>query len=83
MYLSLFGHCPKLCIPAASLLVSDDTLTTQYYEECALMANRIMSMRTQLVEQLKKAGSTHDWSHVTSQIGMFAYTTMNSDNDFI
>ena len=60
-------------------VLSDDTLTTQYYEECALMANRIMSMRTQLVEQLKKAGSTHDWSHVTSQIGMFAYTGMNSD----
>merc|ERR1719276_31837 len=43
------------------------------------MADRIASMRTQLVEKLKEAGSTHDWSHVASQIGMFAYTGMNSD----
>jgi len=24
-------------------------------------------------------GSKHDWSHVTSQIGMFAYTGLNPD----
>lgn len=38
------------------------------------MANRIGSMRKLLVEELKAAGSTHDWSHITSQIGMFAFT---------
>jgi aspartate aminotransferase len=43
------------------------------------MANRIQSMRTLLVKKLKEAGSTHDWSHVTGQIGMFAFTGMNSD----
>jgi aspartate aminotransferase len=55
-------------------VLTNEQLTKQYYEECALMANRIASMRTLLVEELKKAGSTHDWSHITSQIGMFAYT---------
>ena len=60
-------------------VLSDEALTKQYYEECAFMADRIASMRTQLVEKLKEAGSTHDWSHVASQIGMFAYTGMNSD----
>ena len=38
------------------------------------MAHRIIDMRKALVENLKKAGSTRDWSHITSQIGMFAYT---------
>lgn len=60
-------------------VLTNDKLTKQYYEECAFMANRIASMRNLLVEELKKAGSTHDWSHITSQIGMFAYTGMNSD----
>ena len=55
-------------------VLTDEKLTKQYYEECAFMANRIGSMRTLLVDELKKAGSTHDWSHITSQIGMFAYT---------
>jgi len=60
-------------------VLSDEELTKQYYEECELMATRIGSMRKLLVEKLKEAGSTHDWSHVTSQIGMFAYTGMSSD----
>jgi len=34
------------------------------------MANRIQQMRTLLVERLAAAGSTHDWSHVSQQIGM-------------
>jgi len=60
-------------------VLTDEQLTKQYYEECAFMANRIGSMRQLLVDELKKAGSTHDWSHITSQIGMFAYTGMSSD----
>lgn len=60
-------------------VLSDEDLTKQYYEECEFMANRIGSMRKLLVEKLKDAGSTHDWSHITSQIGMFAYTGMSSD----
>ena len=35
------------------------------------------AMRSGLVNELKTAGSTHDWSHVTDQIGMFAYTGMS------
>ena len=42
------------------------------------MARRIGEMRTLLVERLAAAGSTHDWSHVTAQIGMFAYTGMTA-----
>lgn len=38
------------------------------------MANRIAHMRELLVAQLKKAGSTRNWSHITRQIGMFCYT---------
>lgn len=60
-------------------VLSDDELTKQYYEECEFMATRIGSMRKLLVDKLKEAGSTHDWSHITSQIGMFAYTGMSSD----
>ena len=60
-------------------VLDDAGLTAQYYGECKTMANRIQSMRTLLVEKLKEAGSTHDWSHVTGQIGMFAFTGMNSD----
>jgi aspartate aminotransferase len=38
------------------------------------MANRINGMRQKLVDELKKLGNPHDWSHVVKQQGMFAYT---------
>ena len=36
-------------------------------------------MRSGLVAKLKELGNEHDWSHVTSQIGMFAYTGLNKE----
>jgi aspartate aminotransferase len=42
------------------------------------MADRIITMRALLKENLEKLGSKNDWSHITSQIGMFAYTGLTS-----
>lgn len=36
-------------------------------------------MRSGLVDKLAAHGSKHDWGHVTSQIGMFAYTGLSTD----
>lgn len=43
------------------------------------MANRIIKMREQLVAGLKKEGSSHNWQHVTDQIGMFCFTGLKPD----
>jgi hypothetical protein len=43
------------------------------------MADRIITMRALLKENLEKLGSKHDWSHITSQIGMFAYTGLTAE----
>ena len=42
------------------------------------MAERIMLMRTSLVDQLKQVGSKHTWSHITDQIGMFCYSGLTA-----
>ena len=34
-------------------------------------------MRQALRQELEDLGSKHDWSHITSQIGMFAFTGLN------
>ena len=44
-----------------------------------LMADRIISMRTLLTENLKKEGSAKNWAHITEQIGMFCFTGLNKD----
>uniref|UniRef100_A0A2K5Z5B3 Aspartate aminotransferase n=1 Tax=Mandrillus leucophaeus TaxID=9568 RepID=A0A2K5Z5B3_MANLE len=44
------------------------------------MADRIIGMWTQLVSNLKKEGSTHNWQHITDQIGMLCFTGVTSGN---
>lgn len=43
------------------------------------MANRIIKMREQLVAGLKNEGSSHNWQHVTDQIGMFCFTGLKPE----
>jgi len=75
----MYSSPPRHGSSIVRTVLSDDKLTEQYYTECAGMAERIQSMRSRLVETLKEVGSTHDWSHVSEQIGMFAFTGMNSE----
>jgi len=75
----MYSSPPKHGSSIVRTVLSDPKLTKQYYQECSTMAYRIQTMRTRLVEALKAAGSTHDWSHVTEQIGMFAFTGMSAE----
>ena len=43
------------------------------------MAERIITMRALLKKNLEDLGSKHDWSHITNQIGMFAYTGLTAE----
>lgn len=52
-------------------------LTASWHNDLKVMSTRMSEMRTGIVANLKEAGSTIDWSHVTDQIGMFAYTGMS------
>lgn len=63
----------------ASTILGDPKLREQWLAELKGMADRIISMRALLKDNLEKLGSKHDWSHITSQIGMFAYTGLTAD----
>ena len=43
------------------------------------MADRIITMRQELVSNLKKEGSIRNWSHIVDQIGMFCYTGLKPE----
>eukprot|EP01051_Picozoa_sp_SAG22_P014104 SAG22_NODE_1667_length_3851_cov_1.673774_1_plen_428_part_00 len=60
-------------------ILSDPVLEKQWYAECKGMADRIISMRTLLTDKLAAAGSTKDWGHINSQIGMFAFSGLTKD----
>lgn len=65
-------------------VISNDALYKQWDGELKMMSNRIIAMRTALVDKLKEIGCPppasiySDWSHITSQIGMFAYTGLHA-----
>lgn len=59
-----------------STILSDEGLTEQWQKDVKTMADRIITMRHELVSKLKEHGSQRDWSHISKQIGMFCYTGM-------
>lgn len=63
----------------ASTLLNDPALNKQWLGEVKGMADRIIKMRALLKSHLEELGSKHDWSHITNQIGMFAYTGLKPE----
>uniref|UniRef100_H2Z4Q7 Aspartate aminotransferase, mitochondrial n=1 Tax=Ciona savignyi TaxID=51511 RepID=H2Z4Q7_CIOSA len=63
----------------ASTVLTTPELREQWLVEVKGMADRIISMRQQLVDNLKKDGSSKDWGHIVDQIGMFCYTGLTPD----
>ncbi|KAI1245378.1 Aspartate aminotransferase, mitochondrial [Eutypa lata] len=74
----LYSNPPIHGARIASAILNDPALYKQWLGEVKEMADRIITMRALLKENLEKLGSKHDWSHITSQIGMFAYTGLDA-----
>lgn len=55
-------------------VLNDPALFKEWVDELQGMSNRIASMRTALLNELKALKTPGDWTHITTQIGMFSYT---------
>ena len=75
----LYSNPPVHGARIASEILSDPALNKQWLGEVKGMADRIITMRALLKKELENLGSKHDWSHITSQIGMFAYTGLTPE----
>ena len=60
-------------------ILKDEVLAEQWTKECKAMADRIIAMRQSLRRKIEQLGSTKSWSHITDQIGMFAFTGLTKD----
>ncbi|KAI8945671.1 pyridoxal phosphate-dependent transferase [Xylaria longipes] len=74
----LYSNPPVHGARIASEILNTPALYQQWLGEVKEMADRIITMRALLKDNLEKLGSKHDWSHITSQIGMFAYTGLDA-----
>lgn len=63
----------------AGAVMADETLRAEWMGEVKDMADRIITMRSSLKSGLEGLGSTHNWDHVASQIGMFCYTGLTQE----
>lgn len=63
----------------AATVLGDAELNALWLSEVKQMADRIISMRTQLRGHLESFGSKKNWTHVTSQIGMFCYSGLTPE----
>ena len=52
-------------------------LKAEWESEVRMMHGRIHKMRQLLAEKLQKTGSSHDWSHLLQQRGMFFFSGLN------
>lgn len=60
-------------------VLGDPQLREQWVEELGQMRDRIKSMRSALVEGLRRAGVETDMSYITDQVGMFSFSGLNRD----
>mmetsp|Transcript_6900 Transcript_6900/g.10097 ORF Transcript_6900/g.10097 Transcript_6900/m.10097 type:complete len:430 (+) Transcript_6900:25-1314(+) len=79
MIRSSYSNPPIYGARLVEAVFSNEELTKQWHQDVQTMAHRIRDMREALVSKLAEKGSTRDWSHITSQIGMFAYSGLTSE----
>jgi len=72
----MYSNPPRHGARVATEVMSNPELRAQWLNDVKFMADRIISMRTQLRDGLAANGSSRDWKHITDQIGMFAFTGM-------
>ena len=68
----------------ARTVLGDAVLFSMWRDDLRVMATRVQTMRSLLVEALRAAGAPStdggDWSHVVDQIGMFAFTGLHASH---
>merc|ERR1711936_999863 len=63
----------------AAEVMTNPALREEWMKDVKTMADRIIGMRTALREGLAKEESSHNWQHITDQIGMFCFTGMTPE----
>merc|ERR1711934_21394 len=74
---NLYSNPPLQGMRIVKAILQDPALTAMWQEDMTTMSNRINDIRKMLRSNLEQIGTPGDWSHITSQIGMFSYTGLS------
>jgi len=75
----MYSNPPRHGARIAAEVLTNAPLRAEWLVDVKGMADRIITMRTQLRDGLTKEGSSHNWQHITDQIGMFCFTGMTPE----
>merc|ERR1711907_441906 len=75
----MYSNPPVHGARIAAYVLKDEQLYNEWLSEVKDMADRINTMRQELVRLLTEYGSTLNWNHITNQIGMFCYTGLTPE----
>jgi len=75
----MYSNPPAYGARLVDTILGCPELNALWRTEVKMMADRIIEMRAALVGELKALGNKQDWTHVTDQIGMFAYTGLTKE----
>ena len=69
-----YSSPPKHGARIAAAILNTPSLRQQWLDELVAVCKRMNDMRAALRGSLEKKGVKGDWSHITTQIGMFSFT---------
>jgi aspartate aminotransferase, cytoplasmic len=74
----LYSSPPKHGAAVMAAILGDEKLFAEWQAELVVMSDRIKLMRRMLKVALDENGAPGNWDRITSQIGMFSYTGLTS-----
>ena len=74
---ALYSNPPAFGARVVDAVLADPALEARWRECLVVMSGRIADMRAKLRSALE-ARTARDWSHITSQVGMFSYTGLTA-----
>ncbi|KIP12008.1 hypothetical protein PHLGIDRAFT_27620 [Phlebiopsis gigantea 11061_1 CR5-6] len=74
----MYSNPPLSGARVAATILNHEGLYTEWENEVKHMANRIISMRHKLYDNLVAQGTPGEWGHIKSQIGMFSFTGLTT-----
>ncbi|KAF2014080.1 aspartate transaminase, partial [Aaosphaeria arxii CBS 175.79] len=72
-----YSNPPRFGAKIVETILADERLRIQWQRDLVTMSSRIKDMRGNLRNQLSEGDTLGNWSHISSQIGMFSYTGLD------
>jgi aspartate/tyrosine/aromatic aminotransferase len=73
------SNAPLYGCRLVNIVLSDPKLREMWKEDLRTMSRRIKTVRALLRQELENHEGVGDWSHLTSQTGMFSFTGLSKD----